>query len=173
MYIVSALVLSALAGNREDVVAPATGHPETIRQDGKIVSVPGLSGNPSRKSQKNRSSYMAKPKNINVIGTVTQEGGKLVVTLTTGAKFDISEGMAKLNQATRHGIHHEWIYSTRGEDGKGIRKTFRKVGRTLLAFFQERVYSEVYFSCHSYTLSGVCALDVLLRGCRGDSSPSS
>ena len=42
VYIVSALVLSALAGNREDVVAPATGHPETIRQDGKIVSVPGF-----------------------------------------------------------------------------------------------------------------------------------
>ena len=83
---------------------------------------------------------MAKPKNINVIGTVTQEGGKLFVTLTTGAKFDISEGMAKLNQATRHAIHHEGIYSTRGEDGKRIIKIFSKVGRTFLAFFKSRFF---------------------------------
>lgn len=39
-YIVSAMVLSACKG-REDVVAPATGHPETVRNDkGHIVSVP-------------------------------------------------------------------------------------------------------------------------------------
>ena len=38
-YIVSAIVLSV--SNREDLVAPATGHPETIRNDkGHIVSVP-------------------------------------------------------------------------------------------------------------------------------------
>ena len=40
-YIVSAMVLSALAGKRRDVVAPATGHPLCIRNDkGHIVSVP-------------------------------------------------------------------------------------------------------------------------------------
>lgn len=40
-YIVSALVLSALGGSRPDVVAPATGHPECVRNDkGHIVSVP-------------------------------------------------------------------------------------------------------------------------------------
>jgi hypothetical protein len=39
--IVSALVLSALAGSRPDVVAPATGHPDCVRNDkGHIVSVP-------------------------------------------------------------------------------------------------------------------------------------
>ena len=39
-YIVSAMVLSAVNG-RGDVVAPATGHPETVRNDkGHIVSVP-------------------------------------------------------------------------------------------------------------------------------------
>ena len=39
-YIVSAMVLSAVAG-REDVVAPATGHLLTVRNDkGHIVSVP-------------------------------------------------------------------------------------------------------------------------------------
>ena len=38
-YIVSALVLGA--SNRIDLVAPATGHPETVRNDkGHIVSVP-------------------------------------------------------------------------------------------------------------------------------------
>ncbi|MBR52256.1 hypothetical protein CMK19_00630 [Candidatus Poribacteria bacterium] len=38
-YIVSGLVLSAT--NRVDVVAPATGHPETKRNDkGHIISVP-------------------------------------------------------------------------------------------------------------------------------------
>ena len=39
-YIVSAMVLSACKG-RQDVVAPATGHPLTVRNDkGHIVSVP-------------------------------------------------------------------------------------------------------------------------------------
>ena len=43
MYIVSALVLGALNGSRSDVVAPATGHTDTIRNDkGHIVSVPGF-----------------------------------------------------------------------------------------------------------------------------------
>ena len=40
VYIVSAMVLSAT--NRKDVVAPATGHPECIRDKGLIVSVPGF-----------------------------------------------------------------------------------------------------------------------------------
>lgn len=40
-YIVSILVLQAT--DRTDVVAPATGHPETIRNDkGHILSVPGF-----------------------------------------------------------------------------------------------------------------------------------
>ena len=40
-YIVSAMILSAT--NRSDVVAPATGHPMTIRNEkGHIVSVPGF-----------------------------------------------------------------------------------------------------------------------------------
>lgn len=43
MYIVSALVLSALQWIREDVVAPATGHPDVKRNEqGQIVSVPGF-----------------------------------------------------------------------------------------------------------------------------------
>ena len=41
-YIVSAMVLSALAGSRPDVVAPATGHPDCVRVDGQIKSVPGF-----------------------------------------------------------------------------------------------------------------------------------
>lgn len=41
-YIVSAMVLSALNGSRPDVVAPATGHPDCIRIDGQIRSVPGF-----------------------------------------------------------------------------------------------------------------------------------
>lgn len=40
VYVVSALVLAAT--DRQDVVAPATGHPETVRKDGLIVSVPGF-----------------------------------------------------------------------------------------------------------------------------------
>lgn len=40
-YIVSALVLSAAkAAGRTDCVAPATGHPECIRENGFIKSVP-------------------------------------------------------------------------------------------------------------------------------------
>ncbi len=40
-YIVSAMVLSA--SDRPDLVAPATGHPDTVRNDkGHIVSVPGF-----------------------------------------------------------------------------------------------------------------------------------
>lgn len=41
LYIVSALVLAA--SNREDLVAPATGHPACVRNEkGQIVSVPGF-----------------------------------------------------------------------------------------------------------------------------------
>lgn len=41
VLIVSAMVLSA--SSRKDLVAPATGHPETIRnKKGHIVSVPGF-----------------------------------------------------------------------------------------------------------------------------------
>lgn len=40
-YIVSALVLAAAkAAGRTDCVAPATGHPDCVRKDGFIVSVP-------------------------------------------------------------------------------------------------------------------------------------
>ena len=43
VYIVSAMVLSALAGSRSDVVTPATGHPECVRNEkGHIISVPGF-----------------------------------------------------------------------------------------------------------------------------------
>ena len=39
--IVSAMILAALQGSRPDVVAPATGHPECIRNEmGHIISVP-------------------------------------------------------------------------------------------------------------------------------------
>ena len=41
LYIVSALVLAA--SKRADLVAPATGHPEAVRNEkGQIVSVPGF-----------------------------------------------------------------------------------------------------------------------------------
>ncbi len=41
IYIVSALVLAAAkAAGRTDCVAPATGHPECLRKDGFIISVP-------------------------------------------------------------------------------------------------------------------------------------
>lgn len=41
--IVSAMVLSA--SDRDDLVAPATGHPDTVRNEkGHIVSVPGFVG---------------------------------------------------------------------------------------------------------------------------------
>ena len=44
LYIVSAMVLSAgKALGRKDLVAPATGHPNTVRNEkGFIVSVPGF-----------------------------------------------------------------------------------------------------------------------------------
>ena len=43
VYIVSAIVFSAaVAAGRGDVAAPATGHPETKRDNGQIVSVPYL-----------------------------------------------------------------------------------------------------------------------------------
>ena len=47
MYIVSAMVLAAESSKhrlcrRRDLVAPATGHPDCIRKDGFIVSVPGF-----------------------------------------------------------------------------------------------------------------------------------
>lgn len=42
IYVVSGFVLAAAKG-RDDVVAPATGHPETVRNEkGHIVSVPGF-----------------------------------------------------------------------------------------------------------------------------------
>lgn len=40
MYIVSQMVLAA--SNRTDLVAPATGHPDCIRENGFIKSVPGF-----------------------------------------------------------------------------------------------------------------------------------
>lgn len=40
--IVSALVLAAVGANRTDLVAPATGHPECVRENGFIKSVPGF-----------------------------------------------------------------------------------------------------------------------------------
>lgn len=40
LLIVSAMVLAA--SNRTDLVAPATGHPECIRENGYIKSVPGF-----------------------------------------------------------------------------------------------------------------------------------
>ena len=43
VYIVSGLVLAAIGGERSDVVAPATGHPQCIRNEaGHIASVPGF-----------------------------------------------------------------------------------------------------------------------------------
>lgn len=40
IYIVSGMV--AAAAKRPDVVSPATGHPEAVRENGQIVSVPGF-----------------------------------------------------------------------------------------------------------------------------------
>ena len=39
-YIVSSVVMTALAGTRPDCVAPATGHPDCIRENGIVKSVP-------------------------------------------------------------------------------------------------------------------------------------
>ena len=41
LLIVSAMVVAAAKG-RNDLVGPATGHPDTVRKDGQIVSVPGF-----------------------------------------------------------------------------------------------------------------------------------
>ena len=42
-YIVSSVVLGiARLQGRRDVVAPATGHPDCIRKDGQVISVPGF-----------------------------------------------------------------------------------------------------------------------------------
>jgi hypothetical protein len=40
IYIVSGLV--AAAAKRKDVVSPATAHPECVRKEGQVVSVPGF-----------------------------------------------------------------------------------------------------------------------------------
>ena len=40
VFIVSGMVASAV--KRSDVVAPATGHPDCIRKDGQVYSVPGF-----------------------------------------------------------------------------------------------------------------------------------
>ena len=42
IYIVSGIVMQALKGKRDDVVAPATAHPECVRLNGHPVSVPGF-----------------------------------------------------------------------------------------------------------------------------------
>lgn len=43
VYIVSGMVLAANQGRRSDLVAPATGHPNVVRNEkGHIVSVPGF-----------------------------------------------------------------------------------------------------------------------------------
>jgi hypothetical protein len=39
---VSAVVLAAVGQSRPDVVAPATGHPQCVRENGLIQSVPGF-----------------------------------------------------------------------------------------------------------------------------------
>lgn len=41
LYIVSAMILAACP-DRKDLVAPATGHPDCVRDNGRIVSVPGF-----------------------------------------------------------------------------------------------------------------------------------
>lgn len=40
LYVASAMVCAALGTLRPDVVAPATGHPEAVRKDGQVYSVP-------------------------------------------------------------------------------------------------------------------------------------
>lgn len=40
IYVVSGMVAQAVC--REDVVSPATGHPDAVRDKGQIVSVPGF-----------------------------------------------------------------------------------------------------------------------------------
>lgn len=41
VYIVSALIAAACHA-RKDVVSPATGHPNAVRKDGQVYSVPGF-----------------------------------------------------------------------------------------------------------------------------------
>jgi hypothetical protein len=41
LYIASGMVAEAMS-DRDDVVAPATGHPECVRKDGQVWSVPGF-----------------------------------------------------------------------------------------------------------------------------------
>ena len=41
LYVVSGLVAQAMT-DRDDVVAPATGHPLAVRKDGQVFSVPGF-----------------------------------------------------------------------------------------------------------------------------------
>ena len=40
LYIVSGMVAAAMP-DRDDVVAPATGHPQAVRKDGQVWAVPG------------------------------------------------------------------------------------------------------------------------------------
>ena len=43
VYVVSAMVLAAgKNAGRTDLVAPATGHPNCVRENGMIISVPGF-----------------------------------------------------------------------------------------------------------------------------------
>ena len=43
VYITSGMVAAAVIKDRHDVVSPATGHPECVRdENGRIVSVPGF-----------------------------------------------------------------------------------------------------------------------------------
>jgi len=41
-YIVSGMVATAARTYRSDVVSPATGHPDCVRKDGQVWSVPGF-----------------------------------------------------------------------------------------------------------------------------------
>jgi hypothetical protein len=41
LFVVSGMVSSAMP-ERLDVVAPATGHPQAVRRDGQVYSVPGF-----------------------------------------------------------------------------------------------------------------------------------
>jgi len=42
IYVVSGMIASATP-DRDDVVSPATGHPDAVRRDGQVWSVPGFS----------------------------------------------------------------------------------------------------------------------------------
>lgn len=41
LYVVSGMVSAAMP-DRHDVVSPATGHPDCVRENGQVVSVPGF-----------------------------------------------------------------------------------------------------------------------------------